>query len=393
MPHPSVIVKINGNEAYGWTHATVTASLERIPRTFELGVILPLLQTMGDVLAFPLEVWLDHGDGNRDKVLTGYVDGVQNSLQEASHEILINGRGICSDLVDSSTELNSSADLTVGQSGEVTGMTARQVASKICGYYDIPLVVLNKNADIPYNYQVPVTTGDSAYSAIEYIARATLCLLYENENGALVLGAAGSEPASQTEINKFNCIRSAVHVDLAQLYKFYEIWVTAPVKVTQELLKGNAPPGTATDPAFNDSKTAANGKPRYRKFRKVESFIPDPLIYGTQSPQQVYANYICNRLNGRAQQITVTVQGWTDAQGKLWRPNQSVNIKLPYQLSAPVAWLVADCTYNISIEEGTTTTLTFMPSTAFSVEPLSGQAADVRKLIEQANGLPQNATT
>lgn len=378
MADSQVIVKINGLSVTGWTYATITASLERIPRTFELGVIQPVLGALGNVLAQPMEVWLSHGDGTADKVLTGYIDGVQDSLNLSDHEITFSGRGVCSDLVDSSTELTNNS--------EIQGLSAFDVAQRICTIYDIKVVEENELALIPYNYQVPVNVGDSAYTAIEYIARANLCLLYEDEHGQLVLGSTGSEGVCQTTITHLNAIHSTLHFDISSVFGDYEILAVAPQKDVQAQANDTpVPTGKAHDPTFDNRVTAAHKVPRQRKFRKIESFIADPNIYGTQTPQQIYANYICNRLNGRAQSITVTVQGWTDVTGKLFKPNQTINIELLYQTGVALKWLIADCTYSISPEDGTTTTMVLMPATAFSLEPLGGQAADVSATLHPSN--------
>lgn len=384
---PKVIVKINNKPITGWTYATINASLERVPRTFELGVIQQVEAQGGDILGQPLEIWLNHGDGTTDKVLTGYLDTVQDSLQESSHEITFAGRGVCSDLVDCSTELTSFAQLSVNQNNEVIGMSAAQVAKKICGYYDIQVVVENELANKPYKFTVPVNVGDSAFSAIEYVARATLCLLYEDANGSLVLGAAGSEPASQTVLTHYKAIRSTLHYDISSVFGDYEILANPPWIDVQDVVHNNpVTTGTAHDPTFDNRVTAINRKPRHRKFRKIENFVADPSIYGTDStrPQQIFANYICNRLNGRAQMLSVTVQGWTDESGQLWRPNQTVVFNLPYQnRNGALTWLISDCVYSISPEDGTTTTLNLMPSTAFSFEPLSGQSGDITQALKE----------
>lgn len=380
---PKVIVKINGQSITGWTYATITASLERIPRTFEVGVVQAQASQLGDVLAQPLEIWLDHGTGKQDKVLTGYIDTLQDSLQESNHEIIFAGRGVCSDLVDCSTELTSGSELI--------GMSASQVTVKITGHYDIQVVVENPLANVPYKYAVPVQVGDSAYSAIEYIARATNCLLYENADGSLVLGSAGSEQASFTDITHLKAIRSTLHFDVSSVYADYEILAAQPWVDTTHILN---PPtkvisGTAHDKTFNNRLTAVDKVPRYRKLRKIITFVADPSIYGNEAtapggPQQIYADYLCNRLNGRAQQISVTVQGWTDDNQLLWVPNQVVNVNLTYQSGLPLTLLVSECTYSISPTEGTTTTMILMPKTAFSFEPISGQAADVTAVYNAA---------
>jgi prophage tail gpP-like protein len=394
----SVEVRINGKKVIGWTHASITASMERIPRTFELGIILDVSNPMQNAMQQPLEIWLNHGGGKMDKVITGYIDVISDSLQESSHEMIYSGRGICCDLVDSNTEFFGS--------NELIGISAATAATKITAYYDIPVVIENPKANVPFKGVVPINIGDTAYTAIEYLARATTCVLYENANGALVLGAAGSEPASKQLITHQVAVRSTKHWDTTSVFGDYRIYAVPAFKDTTGVEGKEPPTGTAHDPTFDGRVTAINKKPRHRMYRKVENFILDPALYDAKlSPQQIYATYICNRLNGRSQVTTITVLGWTDKDGAMWVPNQLVYIMLPYQNlysgSSPISLVVAEVTYSISPEEGTTTTMNLMPITAFGVEPISAGDPDQIKAREDANKnkpvvsdvLPPGATT
>ena len=92
-----VRIKVQGQLLGGWQDVRITAGIESCPREFTLGATestpdgKKIVARPGD----PCEVYL-----GRDKVVTGYVNRWQGSINARAHSVQITGRGMCQDLVD-----------------------------------------------------------------------------------------------------------------------------------------------------------------------------------------------------------------------------------------------------------------------------------------------------
>jgi prophage tail gpP-like protein len=386
------MVQLAGREITGWTTANVSAGIERMPRSFSLGLISTLDTALGDIEhALPiqqlLEVYLVHDNGNQDKVLTGYVDLISDNISDTEHALEYGGRGVCQDIVDCSSEIFGKP------ANELNGLPVNQVVTQLVEPYGIEVVVENDNATKPYNGLININVGDDCYSTIEQISRYVSCLVYENAYGDLVLGSPGSETPSQTVLSLGDMrVKSCkVTLDSSQMYSDY--WVYTQGQASLLEIFGTQPTGKHHDTMFDNRKNAQGGT-RYRKKRLIKDLLLSPAIYKTsESPQQIYADWLGWRSNGRSQAVNVTVAGWTDAQDQLWTPNSLVTVLLPLQgYPKPTQLLISECSYGMALDGGTTTTMTLMPANAFGVEPTqsTGLGPD---LVAAATGTNAPAST
>lgn len=389
MRSDKIIIVINGVEVSGWTEASVSAGITRIPRQGVLQLCRVLddsLRTNGAVKTSPLEQPCQILVGG-ELVLTGYICVIDNEVDEDQHRITYEVRGMTCDLIDSTAEFfgaNNSKLVT-----ELRAMTVAQLIDNICKVYSINVIVeqapdgVPTNAEIQYPGVVSINIGDSAYTAVEQLAKYAGCLVYEDAMGNLILGWPGSEQASQTVLTHQNVKKSKVRYDSTCLYANYFAMMQSAV--TQQDAVGSISVGVAHYPFF-DSRLNPYGQPRVRNYRKIFDVAQLPNLYtASLSPQQVMANYLMQRYAGQSQVVTVETKGWRDLQGNLWTPNQLVRVTLEHQ-SFDEQWLVTDVAYNLTDTGGTTATLVLMPPNAFSVEPSPiAQNADVAALTQSSN--------
>jgi prophage tail gpP-like protein len=359
-------LSINGNvlKTGGWSYAEITAGIERVPRHFILGTTFAqdsLLESVSHAPAGqPCVITYDGVS-----MLTGYCDAVQSSLLAKNHEISYHGRGACQDVVDTSFQFTGEK-IKLLLNVSIANATKQILAS--CGLnliVEAPNAVNDPNKIINKAY-ISANVGDSSYTAIEQMNTYCGCILYEDGAGNFVMGQAGSEPASQTTLTHQNCITSQVSFDLAAVHSDYNIYASPEAK-NQETF-GKFKNGNYHQPIFDNRKNVIGGGARTRLYEKIVSGMSlDPTI----NYQQAYCNWFANRQMGLAQPITVTVIGWEDAQGQMWRPNQLVTVSLPYQNVPSGQLLVVECTYILSEDRGTVTRMLLMPSMAFSAAPLN----------------------
>lgn len=366
-----VSVQINGQTVSNWTEASITTGIDRIPRHGSLKVTWKLNGALysGNKPLGPhgLPITLSLG---ADQILVGYMDVSSNLITKDSHSITYNIRGSTCDLVDSTAEFFNQNGTLIS---ELQGVSITNAVSKIAGVYNVNVVATNSLANsIVFPGAMNINMGDAAFTEIDYLAKFSGSLIYEDNNGNLVLGVPASEPPSSTVLSHWNVLSSGFDNDVTNIYSDYQVFAQTAASNPDVV---NVTPNTAgigyVHDAFFDNRLAANGKPRVRKYRKIQDLNLSQAIYQTNNPQQVYAQWLANRNKGRAQQMEVEVFGWRDDAGQLWRPNQLVSLNFPYQCLPPVTWLVAECTYILLYNGGTLTRLTLMPKDAFSVEPIS----------------------
>jgi prophage tail gpP-like protein len=93
-------IKTGGQTLSGWTETRVTRSIERMPSDFEISLTERFPGSFTEAVVVPgSECTVSLGG---DLVLTGFIDVYSPSYSANSHNVLIQGRSKCEDLVDSS---------------------------------------------------------------------------------------------------------------------------------------------------------------------------------------------------------------------------------------------------------------------------------------------------
>ena len=384
MNPEQITIVINGVQVSGWLDASVCAGIARIPRQATIKscfVLNDFLTSNGTDPLSPLELPCDVYVGT-DQVISGYICKIDDEMDENSHLISYEVRGATCDLIDSTSEFFGANNPLLTASAK--GMTIAQLIAAIANGYDINVLVekapsnVPTNANINYPGVISINVGDSAYSAVEQLAKYAGCLVYENEFGDLVLGWPGSEPQSETVLTHQNVKKSNIRYDSSNLYSNYAAYMQSAT--TNQDSVGSIGFGVRHYDFFDKRKNIHGGK-RVRNYRKIFDVSQLPNLYTTSlSPQQIMANYVCNRNAGESQQVTIEVYKWHDEQGVLWKPNQLVRVNLQHQYFNQL-WLISEISYNLS-DSGTTTQMVLMHPNAFSVEPTPiAQAADQQAVI------------
>jgi prophage tail gpP-like protein len=78
----------------------------------------------------------------------------------------------------------------------------------------------------------------------------------------------------------------------------------------------------------------------------------------------------CARRAGRGRVVSLTCDSWRDAGGKLWEPNTLANVALPTLKISEQMMLIAEVTYRIDGDRGTTAELTLAPPAAYAPQPI-----------------------
>jgi prophage tail gpP-like protein len=371
---------VNNKALTGWSSAEVVAGIERVPRSFQLGVVFSVDEALAKSALYAPAGQPCVLSYKGKPLLTGYIDSVQSRLSQGNHEIAYVGRGECSDVVDGSFEFFGS------KSYLLNNLSIADTVKKIIEPSGVGFVVNNDPAKKITNLgYLTANLGDTSYSAIEGLNRVCGALLYEDGKGNFVMGTAGSEPASTATITHLDCIASTAHINLSNVYSDYFIYSQAEAQLPEKF--GTAATGNYHNILFDTRKQVGGGGPRVRNYRKIVGGVLNPLIYDkSASYQQTYCSWFANRQMALAQAVTVEVFGWEDSNKQMWTPNSMVNVLLPHhniqQSGKALPYLIVECRYVISPEQGTTTIMTLMPKDGFVATPQTIPLnADIAALI------------
>jgi prophage tail gpP-like protein len=342
-----VSIKANGVVISGWTSVRITRGIEICPNSFEL-TLTEKYPGASDVVVkagTPCQVMI--GDS---VVVTGYVDRFKIAIGPDSHELSIQGRGKCSDLVDCDAEW---------QGNQISGSSALGIAQKLASPYGIPsgsLTVSLGDAVVEPPTPIPqfnFSLGEKAWEIIEKICRYRGLLAYERADGNLVLDQVGLLSAASGFTQGVNVESANMTFSMDQRYSIYRVYLT-PMSILGEDGAPEVPVATAKDQFV----------PRYRDL----DFICESGA-GGQDISSRRAKWEMGRRFGRSFALNLTTDTWRDSATTLWTPNTKVLINIPALKLANQTWVISEVVYRRG-DDGTHADLVIMPESAFQPEPV-----------------------
>ncbi|MDR1276378.1 MAG: hypothetical protein LBL72_08390 [Candidatus Accumulibacter sp.] len=351
MSADRMTLKVGGQIYAGWKSVSVQTSMEQISGAYNLEITERWPNQPKDWSIPPgelCEVLI-----GETPVISGYVDRVSVSYDATSHKISVSGRDRTGDLVDCSAA-----------STAFSGLRFSKIAEKLCAPYKISIVdETHGDAD---KIQVPkfaVQNGESGFKTLEKLARQIGVLLTSDGLGHLVITRAGlSGRAHDALIHGRNILTASFSEDHSEL--FSEITV-----------KGQA--STAGSQIYNVSTAGPSGKvstPRVVRARSGNSAItrhrPLILIAETQADARrcrQRAKWEAGHREGKSRKISVSVQGWRQSDGTLWRINRIARVVCPW-MRVDGDWLISSVNYSLG-DAGTKSELSLVDRRAFELLP------------------------
>lgn len=345
MADDTITVAINGQTYDGWKTARVTRDIGAMGADFELSVT---------------ERWAVGGQGDKpwqiktfdactvsiggDTVLTGYVDRYNPSFDASSHSVRIIGRSKTEDVIDCMPDIPG---------GQYNGYKLDKIAKAVCGPFGVTVKVAD-GTDLGEAF--PNATIEKTETAFEFIDK--LCglrgvLAFDDEDGNLVLaqaGAAGSAGALVQGGKNGNILAGTAELAGDKRFQQYVVIAQAPLAFDGQDAQLQVI-GTAKD----------SGVPRFRRF--VES-AQDPADI---SRAKLRALWRAAHNYGEGTQATITVQGWRQAGGDIWKVNQLTQVNSPY-LQIDQQLLIGRVSFLLD-DRGSRTELLVAPPQAFDPAP------------------------
>jgi prophage tail gpP-like protein len=224
---------------------------------------------------------------------------------------------------------------------------------QICAPFGIKVT-----ADVPqaqtvvYNFAVQL--AETAFEAISRIAEQSGLLVVSDGRGGILLTNAGSAGKAASVILGKNILRARGHRSMKQRFSQYIVAAQTLAPDTMDPTSATIAQGKATDPNVT----------RYRPLIIMGDLGFNGLNYLQQRAQWEAAVRL-----GRGFRPTITVRGWRDDAGVLWKPNTTVLVQDEW-LAVDRELLISGVRYLLDDEEGTRTELTLTLPEAFLPAPI-----------------------
>ena len=362
-------LKVGGQVFSGWKSVSLGLGLEQIAGTYDLAITERWPNQPREWSIPPgslCEILI--GD---DAVISGYVDNVSVSYDASSHEVRVTGRDRTGDLVDCSAPSTAFSGLTFLQIAEklaapfgiaVHDETAagRKLSAKEkkAGEKNVPAKSPRGTAALP---KCATQNGESVFKTLEKLARSEGVLLVSDGEGGLLITRAGMGGDCATVLKAGeNILRAQFEHSHASLYSEITVKGQAAAAGIGKFDGAHAQPKGVISQA-KGGRRGNSGITRYR---------PLILVAETQADArrcQQRAEWEASNREAKARRIMITVQGWRQENGKLWRLNQRVRVVCPW-MRVDEWWLISGVSFRLD-EGGSLTELTLAGDKAFDLLP------------------------
>ncbi len=298
------VLNINGRAFKNWKALNVSRSIAQIAGSFSF--------TTNNKFAGQNEKWeITTGDeciveiaGQR--VITGYIDDIDDGYDINSHDISFSGRDKTADLVDCSYDIFENES-------EFKNQTFLQIINKLCSPFGITVILdlellSDKSLAKPISeYRIEI--GEKVAGQITTLCQQNAVLPISNGHGELELTRAGLSRAFDTLQSGVNILSNKLKQSDSNRYSTYYV-------------VGN----TQTD-TFNN-KLIGEGKLEDNYIKRTRPLI---ILVGEQLEDDGTARrrvaWEARIRAGASRKLETKVKGWTQSTGDLWPLNGLISVK------------------------------------------------------------------
>lgn len=337
---PDVKLKVNGMLYSGWKSVDILRSLDQPADTFALGLSD---RWAGEEnrrpirIGSPIELFIDE-----QKLITGYVDDVNQEYDAAHRTIEVTGRSKLGDLIDCALPLSI-------EKSRFKRQTFLALSTRLAKHFGVD-VVDEVGKFNPARIR-DLDVGQRVFEFIEEMSREEAVLLVSNPDGNLVITRAGTRRLETAlELGK-NIKAASGRFSMKDRFSAYH--------------------GHAQLDGWDENHGALSAHIAGKTADVAVRFRPTVLLpegATTTTGLRRRLEWQRNVNYGRSQQITYTVLGWYHS-GGLWEPNWEVLIQDDWMNLHAVWWLISAVHFLLD-ENGMRTELTVMPREAFDLVPL-----------------------
>lgn len=360
MSADTIALRVNGRAYSGWKSARITRGIETVAGSFELSVSD---RWNGNETPWPI---VEEDECivtvNGVDLITGWVDSRTLDYDAKQHSLSVSGRDKAGELVDCSA---------VFKTWEYAQVALLSLAKKICAPFNIPVALDPSIKKLPAPYtKFTIDPGETAFGVLDRACQICGVLPVSDGQGGLLLTRAGTARADTQLIEGQNILHASAHYEATGRFGTYI--VTAQKPGVDEDFGAGAASVKATSHDFEVVRTE-----RILMIHQGEAM--------TLSLAKSRAQWEATIRKAKAVTFTVRVQGWTQASGVLWRPNELTRLTSP-KIGVDGDLLITQVKMSLDASGGTLTELTLKPPDAFAPAPFIPKNASA-PWVEVAHGV------
>ncbi|HEY1505764.1 MAG TPA: hypothetical protein VGF92_15775 [Stellaceae bacterium] len=341
---PEVLLNIAGRAYGGWKAISVNRTIEALAGSYELKLAERYPGQQAKAQIAPGQAASLSIDGKT--VITGFTDDVEPAYDEKTHDLTIRGRDATGDLID------SDAIPPAGQLGQWLDTPLLTLAKTLCDPFGIPVSADVDTGDPLRIFKIEL--GEKVFTAIDRLARLRQVLATSDGKGGLHFTRAASGVAHSAVKLGQNVKRGRGRLSWRERFSDYIVMAQLAGVDSVDVETSAGLSATAKDP----------GVTRYRP-----KLILDDLTDFNDGIFKQRAEWEASVRAARARRIIETVNGWYDANGALWRPNDTVELTDDF-LASYGSFLISGVRLTLDDDGGELAELTLVSPDAFLPQPM-----------------------
>lgn len=340
-----VTLKVRGQVFEGWTSVRVSKGIQNPAGVFSLeyaqrtdGPAPPVGIRTGDACEVSI---------GGAPVITGWVDATNPTFDARGRSLRVDGRDKAGDLVDCSA-LNSP--------GVWRDRTLVQIAADLAAPFGLSITA---QADVGPPFKAfALQQGETVWEAIERLARFRGLLAVSDAAGAVAFIKPGLVRAGFSLVQGEQLLAGSANHAAADRFSRY-------------VLKGQSAGDDAINGASAAGPSAEAVDAAITRYRPILIMAEEQA---TIASLKARAGWEASVRAAAGERPDLTVQGWRDPHGAIWKADLVVPVSAPW-LDVEGDQLIADVTFSLDDTGGSTTTLTCAPPDAWRPEPPAGEVA------------------
>lgn len=355
-----IVLRIEGVDWSYWKSVEISLQMDAIAGAFSIALADKWesgKQALPIAAGMECEVLI-----GSDPVIKGYIDKVSHSLSASDHAIRITGRDTSGDMVDCSAIHKPGHFLNLDVLGIVNALAAPfGISTQAEG---------NVGAPIP---SFKLEQGETAFEALDRALKLRELLACPDGKGGLILLKVGERKNTTALKQGENVLSASADFDMTDRFSDY-------------LVDGQQP---GSDEEFGEAAAQVHAETKDSAVKRYRPLLVRAENNVDSATAQKRAAWEKSVRAARSVTVSVTVQGFRQADGSLWQVNALTGVDIPYlRLSGDL--LTSKITFKREINSGSTTVLELKDPKAFQPEPqkaessggASGTTAPVEKEID-----------
>ncbi|MEK6788512.1 MAG: phage baseplate assembly protein [Pseudomonadota bacterium] len=351
-PANEVSLSINGSRYVGWTGVRIGAGIERVARDFNVSITREA-EDAGQPGFFER---VSPGDRvelriGSDLVMTGHVDALPISYDDNSISRSITGRSLTADLVDCAA---------IYKGGQWIQRSLAQIARDLAGVYGV--TVIDKGVSGLPVPEHQIDPGETVFESLDRVLQLRQALAFDDPSGRLVIDTIGTGKAVTALVRGENIKSCNADRDFKDCFSEYRV------------LGQRA----GSDADYGGSTNQLQAVVRDSRVRRTRILQVKQSGQATLASCRDLARFERDRRAARPYEISYTVSGWRQGDGRLWAPNVRVLVWDDYLGLDGAEMLIAEVEYSYD-DSGTVATLRVGPPDAYLPQPAEPQKRKAAK--------------